>query len=338
MKGQRSTACATRSSCLAWPCRRRPCPGSLLRSTRHTHAAPPAALADVGAETLQNCSANVERNAARLAEGQHSVRVRELDWTDPPDWLAYAEGHPPMAPASQSSRRDAEPGSLPGAAGSSRGGEPAAPQPCHTAQQEAQQRAPAHWWGACHPLSGGQAPAGQLPGGAFGWRSGELESLRSLGLLLAADVIYDNDLTEAFMRTAVQLMRFARHAVRANLAAPTLLVALERRVNFTLHDLDARAPAYDYWRSLFTEAAPAAGDGGTKSGSTPAGEQPLAAAAGAAAGIAENCPPGDQGQAEGYTAPFPLLGRRVDLAAVPQRIEGYKRNDYLELWELWLAE
>ncbi len=50
-----------------------------------------------------------------------------------------------------------------------------------------------------------------------------------LQVFLAADCIYDNDLSEAFMRTAAQLLRGA--------PSSNLLLALERRFNFTLRDM-----------------------------------------------------------------------------------------------------
>ena len=50
-----------------------------------------------------------------------------------------------------------------------------------------------------------------------------------LQVFLAADCIYDNNLTEAFMRTAAQLLQGAPRS--------SLLLALERRFNFTLRDM-----------------------------------------------------------------------------------------------------
>ena len=64
-----------------------------------------------------------------------------------------------------------------------------------------------------------------------------------LDLILASDPIYDNDLTEAFMNTALKLM--LQHS------CPIMVVSVEKRVVFTLREMRAHAPAYEYWRSLF---------------------------------------------------------------------------------------
>ena len=56
-----------------------------------------------------------------------------------------------------------------------------------------------------------------------------------LQVFLAADCIYDNDLSEAFMRTAAQLLQGA--------PSSSLLLALEKRFNFTLRDMVRPAAA-----------------------------------------------------------------------------------------------
>jgi hypothetical protein len=156
------------------------------------------------------------------------------------------------------------------------------------------------WLWAPDWLAGGGGAAAKTEGGGgvFGWSPEDVVRLGQAQFLLAADVVYENTLTDGFMRTAAQLLR---HCRRANPAAPppTLLVALERRPCFTLAAMDVRCPAYDYWRTLFEE------DGG----------------GGAAA---------EEGRRR------ELAGRRVDLAAVPQHVREYERTEQLELWELGL--
>ncbi|XP_049539512.1 methyltransferase-like protein 22 isoform X2 [Anopheles darlingi] len=68
--------------------------------------------------------------------------------------------------------------------------------------------------------------------------------LQSVQYVLAADVIYDDDITEAFVRTLVSLL----------LELPKLkaiYIALEKRYVFTLEDMDSVAPCYDYFLRCF---------------------------------------------------------------------------------------
>ncbi|EDO35475.1 predicted protein [Nematostella vectensis] len=55
-------------------------------------------------------------------------------------------------------------------------------------------------------------------------------------LIVAADVIYDDDLTDAFLSQILCL--FASNSSRV------VLLALEKRLNFTLEYLDVACPAY----------------------------------------------------------------------------------------------
>uniref|UniRef100_A0A1B6GD54 Methyltransferase-like protein 22 n=1 Tax=Cuerna arida TaxID=1464854 RepID=A0A1B6GD54_9HEMI len=60
-------------------------------------------------------------------------------------------------------------------------------------------------------------------------------------LVLAADVIYDNDLTEAFVKTLTKIL--------STPPKKTVLVALEKRFVFTIEDLDVVAPCYEHFLS-----------------------------------------------------------------------------------------
>uniref|UniRef100_A0AAG5DM58 Methyltransferase-like protein 22 n=1 Tax=Anopheles atroparvus TaxID=41427 RepID=A0AAG5DM58_ANOAO len=70
------------------------------------------------------------------------------------------------------------------------------------------------------------------------------DQLQHVQYVIAADVIYDDDITEAFVRTIVSLL----------LELPKLkaiYIALEKRYVFTLEDMDSVAPCYDYFLRYF---------------------------------------------------------------------------------------
>nr|CAH0112652.1 unnamed protein product [Daphnia galeata] len=58
-------------------------------------------------------------------------------------------------------------------------------------------------------------------------------------LIIAADVVYHDELTDAFLSTLKKLMGTGR--------PKTAVIALEKRFVFTLSDLDVEAPCYDYF-------------------------------------------------------------------------------------------
>nr|CAG4647349.1 EOG090X0C5G [Megafenestra aurita] len=57
--------------------------------------------------------------------------------------------------------------------------------------------------------------------------------------VIAADVVYHDDLTDAFILTLKRLMNIGRQKIA--------LIALEKRFVFTLSDLDVGAPCYEYF-------------------------------------------------------------------------------------------
>ncbi|KAK7086715.1 Methyltransferase-like protein 22 [Halocaridina rubra] len=63
-------------------------------------------------------------------------------------------------------------------------------------------------------------------------------SMDNVTVLLAADVIYNNPLTDCFMNTVLRLMSEPPNK--------TLYLAMEKRYVFTLEDMDAVAPCYEY--------------------------------------------------------------------------------------------
>jgi predicted nicotinamide N-methyase len=140
----------------------------------------------------------------------------------------------------------------------------------------------------------------QLQRTSFAWHPTDVEQLRSVDVILAADVIYDNTLTEAFMRLALVLMTGPR---RSHNAPPcVLLVAVERRECFTLRDMDVKSPAYEYWRSLFV--------------SVEASSETRKLGAVLTVGS------------------WVLFGKRLELDSISKCVRGYERTDLLELWEL----
>ncbi|XP_075225836.1 methyltransferase-like protein 22 isoform X2 [Lycorma delicatula] len=71
------------------------------------------------------------------------------------------------------------------------------------------------------------------------WNSELTEKIQTIDIILAADVIYDNDLTEAFVKTLTKILQ-------AN-TKKKVYIALEKRYVFTVADLDTIAPCYEYF-------------------------------------------------------------------------------------------
>ncbi|CAH0390705.1 unnamed protein product [Bemisia tabaci] len=72
----------------------------------------------------------------------------------------------------------------------------------------------------------------------------ELEkAIKECNIILAADVIYDNDVTEEFVKSIEKM-----------LSTPKILyICLERRYVFTLDDLDTVAPCYEHFWKYFDQ-------------------------------------------------------------------------------------
>nr|CAG4645070.1 EOG090X0C5G [Leptodora kindtii] len=66
-----------------------------------------------------------------------------------------------------------------------------------------------------------------------------LTTIENTDLIIAADVVYHDELTDAFLRTLCKLMSIGREK--------TALIALEKRYVFTLAELDSVAPCFDYF-------------------------------------------------------------------------------------------
>lgn len=71
------------------------------------------------------------------------------------------------------------------------------------------------------------------------WSEELIHKIKETDIFLAADVIYDNDLTESFVNTLTRILQMPYKK--------TVYIALERRYVFTVADLDTVAPCYEYF-------------------------------------------------------------------------------------------
>ncbi|XP_054783907.1 uncharacterized protein LOC129290872 isoform X2 [Prosopis cineraria] len=122
----------------------------------------------------------------------------------------------------------------------------------------------------------------------FSWTSREIEQAENALFLLAADVIYSDDLTDAFFSTLKRLMSRGSRKV--------LYMALEKRYNFSLSDLDVVANGYSHFRSYLKD------------------DNEM------------ECPGSE---------PMPyFVGKHIDIAQIPQYVREYERGHDVELWEI----
>ncbi|XP_049395390.1 uncharacterized protein LOC125859645 isoform X3 [Solanum stenotomum] len=130
--------------------------------------------------------------------------------------------------------------------------------------------------------------------GRYSWTQSEIEELKKASLLLAADVIYSDDLTDAFFSILKKLMLDNPEKV--------LYLAMEKRYNFSIDDLDVVANGYSHFRSyLITEQAD---DAGCK-------------------------------QVDSASEPF-FVGEQIDLRYIPCYVRNYNRGNDVELWKIKL--
>ncbi|XP_059643524.1 uncharacterized protein LOC132285359 [Cornus florida] len=126
----------------------------------------------------------------------------------------------------------------------------------------------------------------------YGWTSSEVEELQRATLIVAADVIYSDDLTDAFFSTLERLMSQGPEKV--------LYLALEKRYNFTLDDLNVVANGYSLFRSyLRVDGVDDAEYDGLESGSRPC-----------------------------------FVGKRIDHTQIPQYVREYVRGNDVEIWQI----
>ncbi|XP_065865139.1 uncharacterized protein [Euphorbia lathyris] len=122
----------------------------------------------------------------------------------------------------------------------------------------------------------------------YSWSPSEIEEAQAASLLVAADVIYSDDLTDSLFNILERLM---------SLGTPKVLyLALEKRYNFSLDDLDVVANGYSHFLSYFRKE--------------------------------EEC----EDLKLGCSPCF--VGKRLDLSLIPQYVEGYERGNDVELWQI----
>lgn len=81
---------------------------------------------------------------------------------------------------------------------------------------------------------------------AHGWCPNVEAKLTNVTVVLVADVIYDNDVTEAFVNTLQRIL--------GTPPGKTVYIALEKRYVFTVADLDSVAPCYEYFLQCLQKA------------------------------------------------------------------------------------
>lgn len=88
----------------------------------------------------------------------------------------------------------------------------------------------------------------------FSWTQQEVEDLHAnTTVIMAADVCYDDDLTDALFRTVSRFCsKFGRLC--------SVFVSIEKRMNFTLRHLDVACEAYDHFRRCISRLQAEQGD------------------------------------------------------------------------------
>ncbi|XP_076036790.1 methyltransferase-like protein 22 isoform X4 [Oratosquilla oratoria] len=71
------------------------------------------------------------------------------------------------------------------------------------------------------------------------------KELSNVSVILAADVVYHNQLTDAFFETVYTLM--------SKPPCKTMYIALEKRYVFTIEDMDTVAPCYEYFKQCLDQ-------------------------------------------------------------------------------------
>lgn len=80
---------------------------------------------------------------------------------------------------------------------------------------------------------------------AGGWSPALLAAIQRTDVFLAADVIYDNELTDALIATIDRLL--GEPSPRPEGGGRTIYIALEKRYVFTVADMESLAPCYEYF-------------------------------------------------------------------------------------------
>ncbi|XP_029014241.1 methyltransferase-like protein 22 [Betta splendens] len=81
----------------------------------------------------------------------------------------------------------------------------------------------------------------------FSWTQEEVADLYdNTNFIIAADVCYDDDLTDGLFRTLYRLCSNLNHSC-------TIFISLEKRMNFTLRHMDISCEAYDHFRQCLSQ-------------------------------------------------------------------------------------
>ncbi|KAI3512619.1 hypothetical protein L1887_19936 [Cichorium endivia] len=146
-------------------------------------------------------------------------------------------------------------------------------------------------WKASWPPNQGKSVSCQ----SYAWNLSEIKELERASLLLAADVIYSDDLTDALFSTLQRLMSHGINKV--------LYLALEKRYNFSLDDLDVVANGYSRFQSY----------------------------------VRDEIDEGEYRELQNGTL-CSFVGTQIDLTNIPQYAKNYDRGQDVELWEIRLAK
>ncbi|KFP46309.1 Methyltransferase-like 22 [Cathartes aura] len=85
------------------------------------------------------------------------------------------------------------------------------------------------------------------PEASYSWSEEEIADLHDhCTVIMAADVFYDDDLTDALFRTLYRIT----HNLRSSC---TVYLALEKRLNFTLRHMDVTCEAYSHFRNTLND-------------------------------------------------------------------------------------
>ncbi|KAI3855086.1 hypothetical protein MKX03_018480 [Papaver bracteatum] len=123
---------------------------------------------------------------------------------------------------------------------------------------------------------------------SFSWTPSEIGEAEGASLLLAADVIYNDDLTDALFGTLQKLM--SRGSTKV------LYLALEKRYNFSLNDLDVVANGYSRFKSYLKDDT-------------------------------------EYSSLENSKLPH-FVGKLIDLTDIPQYVREYDRGNDVEIWQI----
>ena len=146
---------------------------------------------------------------------------------------------------------------------------------------------------------------------ADGWTSDDIDHLSSTHtqvVWLAADVIYDDDITEAFFQTCLQMMRPGEH----------MWLAIEKRFNFSIEELSVVAHGY---RRFLSYVAVLTNPSLNDTDQSPVGDE-----------ASRDDTHADMAQTSVANRPH-FIARRISLN-FPQSVLSYDRVKDLEMWDI----